>query len=139
MINIRKFWFCAVIVSLCSVCFASTAPYKDNSEPKYEALTPIVKRMSITNGTVKIGYDTNTFSPLGKDSFDIKPVAYSETKADRIADRFGNLIKAIVKWAILYGFTVVVILAVITILGGLSVSIVYLQHMYMEHKKQNMN
>lgn len=135
MINIRKFWFCVVLVGLCSVCSASTVPYKDNSEPKYEALTPIVKRISITDGTVKIGYDTNTFSPLGKDSFEIKPVAYTETKADRVADGFGKLIKAIVKWVMLYGLTIMVILIVVTILGGLSVSIVYLQHMYMEHKK----
>ena len=135
MINIRKFWFCIVLVGLCSVCSASTVPYKDNSEPRYEALTPIVKRISITDGTVKIGYDTNAFSPLGKDSFDIKPVAYTETKADRVADRFGKLIKTIVKWVMLYGLTIMVILIVVTILGGLSVSIVYLQHMYMEHKK----
>ena len=135
MINIRKFWFCVVLVSLCSVCSASTVPYKDNSEPKYEALTPIVKRMSITDGTVKIGYDTNTFSPLGKDSFDIKPVAYTEKKVDKFAEGLGKLIKSIAKWAILYGLTIMVILIVVTILGGLSVSIVYFQHMYMEHKK----
>jgi hypothetical protein len=135
MINIKRFWFCVVLVGLCSVCSASTVPYKDNSEPKYEALTPIVKRISITDGTVKIGYDANAFSPLGKDSFDIKPVAYTETKADRVADRFGKLIKTIVKWVMLYGLTIMVILIVVTILGGLSVSIVYLQHMYMEHKK----
>ena len=135
MINIRKFWFCAVLVSLCSVCSASTVPYKDNSEPKYEALTPIVKRMSITNGTVKIGYDTNKFSPLSKDSFDIKPVVYTEKNVDKFAEGLGKLIKTIVKWAILYGLTIMVILIVVTILGGLSVSIVYFQHMYMEHKK----
>lgn len=135
MISIRKFWFCVVLVGLCSVCSASTVPYKDNSEPKYESLTPIVKRMPITDGKIKIGYDTNTFSPLGKDSFDIKPVAYTETKADKFAEGLGKLITTIIKWAILYGLTIMVILIVVTILGGLSVSIVYLQHMYMEHKK----
>ena len=91
--------------------------------------------MSITDGTVKIGYDTNTFSPLSKDSFDIKPVVYTEKKADKFAEGLGKLIKTIVKWAILYGVTIIVILIVVTILGGLSVSIVYFQHMYMEHKK----
>ena len=135
MNNIRKFWFCVVLVGLCSVCSASTVPYKDNSEPKYEALTPIVKRMSITDGTVKIGYDTNKFSPLSKDSFDIKPVVYTEKKVDKFAEGLGKLITTIIKWAILYGLTIMVILIVVTILGGLSVSIVYLQHMYMEHKK----
>jgi hypothetical protein len=128
MISIKRFWFCIVFIALCSVCSATTVPYKDNSKPKYESLTPFVKH-------INIGYETNTFSPLVKDSFDIKPVVYNESHKDKIAERFGKLMKAIMKWGIFYAFTIVVILTVITLLGGMSMAIVYFQHEYMKRKE----
>ena len=128
MINIKRFWFCIVLISLCSVCSASTVPYKDNSEPKYESLTPFVKQ-------INIGYETNKFSPLGKDSFDIKPVVYNESHKNVISEHFGRLMRAIMKWGIFYGFVIIVILTVITLLGGMSMGIVYFQHEYMKRKE----
>lgn len=129
----KKFLFCLMILSSIYV-YGGEIPLRD-TKPKYESLTPIANRLVVIDGTVKIGYGDNYFSPNRKDSFDIKPIVQVESRNEKAKKAILSLRGAISRWFSVFFVTGVFISVVLSFVGVFTFIIVYFQHWYMEHKK----